>query len=495
MSITVRIPSPLRRFTESQASVAVSAGTVRDALESVVSRFQDLGVHLYGNDGELRHFVNIYVEGKDIRYLDGMETALEEGHEVMIIPSIAGGQENGAPFDRDEYLRYSRHFSLPEIGLGGQRKLKEASVLVVGAGGLGSPASLYLAAAGVGNVGLVDFDFVDLSNLQRQILYSSDDVGESMLKVARERLERLNPRIQVTTHEEPLSSSNAMTIVAGYDVVIDGTDNFPTRYLVNDVCVFQAKPNVYGSVFRFDGQVSVFYAKEGPCYRCLYADPPPPGLVPSCAEGGVLGVLPGIVGTLQAAEAIKCIAGAGEPLVGRLLLFDALSMTFREVKLQKDRQCVVCGEQPSVTELIDYEGFCSASGTAETVHVPEISVRDVKEKLDRGEGVVILDIREPWEREISRIDKAVFIPMNSLPSRLEDLDPSREIVVHCHTGHRSAAVTEFLVKQGFSRVSNMAGGIKAWTQEIDPGLISYRGRFPRLPLLSIASFSLAAANG
>lgn len=376
-------------------------------------------------------------------------------------------------FNREEVLRYSRHFSLPEIGMEGQRKLKEASVLVVGAGGLGSPISMYLAAAGVGCIGLVDFDVVDLSNLQRQILYSSEDVGQPKLKRAKDRLEGLNPGVHVETYEEPLTSANAMEIAAHYDIIIDGTDNFPTRYLVNDISVFLGKPNVYGSIFRFDGQVSLLYAKEGPCYRCLFSDPPPPGLVPSCAEGGVLGVLPGIVGSLQAAEAIKWITGAGEPLIGRLLLFDALSMTFREVKLPKNKDCVVCGETPTVTEPIDYEGFCGMSATAEEVAIPEIEVHEVKEKLDRNEDVTILDVREPWEWQIAHLEGALFIPMNSVCSRLDDLDPSREIVIHCHTGQRSAAVTEFLMNRGYTRVKNMAGGIKAWTLQVDPTLMLY----------------------
>jgi adenylyltransferase/sulfurtransferase len=379
----------------------------------------------------------------------------------------------GPVFERNEYIRYSRHFSLPEIGLDGQRKLKEASVLLIGAGGLGSPASLYLAAAGVGHIGIVDFDVVDLSNLQRQILYSSQEVNERKLKVAKERLQGLNPHVEISTFEESLSSSNAMQIFADYDTVIDGTDNFPTRYLVNDVCVFLGKPNVYGSIYRFDGQVSVFHAKEGPCYRCLYAEPPPPGLVPSCAEGGVLGVLPGVVGSLQATEAIKWITGAGQPLIGRLLLFDALSMSFREVKLWKNPHCVVCGQSPTVTAPIDYEGFCGVSSTSEAVRVPEIDVHEVKRKMDRGDDLVLLDVRESWEWEISHIDQAIQIPMNTVPSRLEELDPSDEIVVHCRTGQRSADVTELLIQHGYSNVKNMAGGINTWAMEVNPKLELY----------------------
>ncbi len=473
MKVTVRIPAPLRRFTDNHAAVIVSADTVKEALKEVDSKYQDLASHLYGDEGRLRNFVNVYVRGVDIRYMEGMETRLEENDEVMIIPSIAGGKENNSVFERDDYIRYSRHFSLPEIGLEGQHKLKDASVLIIGVGGLGSPVSIYLAAAGVGHLGLVDFDIVDLSNLHRQILFSSQDVNQPKLKIAKERLESISPKTNVTTYEEPLTSNNAMKIFENYDIVVDGTDNFPTRYLVNDVCVFQGKPNIYGSIFRFDGQISIFYAKEGPCYRCLYSEPPPPGLVPSCAEGGVLGVLPGIVGSLQATEAIKWITGAGKSLVGRLLLFDALSMAFREVKLQKDPDCLVCGAHPTITEPIDYEGFCGVSSTQETIAVPEIYVQEVKQKLDRKEDFLILDVREPWEREIAQINGALFIPMNSVLSRLKELDPSKEIVIHCRTGQRSASVTQSLIKEGYSNVKNMVGGINAWTTEVDPNLNLY----------------------
>lgn len=473
MSVTVRIPSPLRRFTEGRARVSVEGGTVQEILTVLVSKFRELKPHLYDPDGRLRNFVNIYVQGRDIRTLEGMDTSLGEGDEVMIIPAIAGGKGENSPFDRQEYLRYSRHFALPEMGMEGQAKLKEASVLVVGAGGLGSPASFYLVAAGVGRLGLVDFDRVELSNLQRQILYGSSDVGKPKLDVAKRRLEDLNPNVKITLHREPLTSGNAMEIVRDYDVVIDGTDNFPTRYLVNDVCVFQGKPNVYGSIFRFDGQVSTFEASRGPCYRCLFPEPPPPGLVPSCAEGGVLGVLPGIVGSLQATEAMKWITGAGEVLTGRLLLFDALSMTFREVRLAKDPHCVVCGNRPTITAPIDYEGFCGMPGTAETVAVPEISVAEVSRRLENGDRVVIVDVREPWEWQIAHLEQAVLIPVDEVPSRLEELDPSWDIVVHCHTGQRSARVTEYLIKQGYTKVKNMTGGIRAWAREIDPGMASY----------------------
>ena len=381
--------------------------------------------------------------------------------------------ESETHFNPGEYLRYSRHLSLPGFGLEGQRKLKQASVLVVGTGGLGSPVAIYLAAAGIGCIGLVDHDVVDLSNLQRQVLFSSNDVGKSKLEAAKTRLEKINSEIQIITHEGSFSSHNAMKMLSRYDLVFDCTDNFPTRYLINDVSVFLGKPNIYGSIFRFDGQVSIFCAKDGPCYRCLYEVPPPPGSVPSCAEGGVLGVLPGIVGSIQVTEAIKWITGIGEPLIGRLLLIDALSMTFKEIGLQKNRECVVCGEVPTIKEPVDYEAFCNVSGTSETVTVPEIDVHRVKQKLDRGEEFTILDIRERWEWQIAHLDKTLFIPMKLIPSHLEELNPSREIVVHCHTGQRSATVTEFLIQHGYRNVKSMSGGIKAWTEEIDPGLNLY----------------------
>lgn len=376
-------------------------------------------------------------------------------------------------FEREEYLRYSRHFSLPQIGLEGQAKLKAASVLVIGAGGLGSPISIYLAAAGVGHIGIVEFDTIELSNLQRQVLFTTAEVGQSKLAMAQKRLQALNPHIEVTPYDEPLSAANAENIFADYDLVIDGTDNFPTRYLVNDVCAFQGIPNVYGSIYQFDGQISLFHAAEGPCYRCIYPEPPPPGLVPSCAEGGVLGVLPGIVGSLQAAEAIKWITGAGESLLGRLILFDALTMSFKTVKLQKDPNCPVCSENPTITRPIDYEGFCGLSSTEEQVTTPGLTVQEVKEKLDRGGDVIVLDVREDWERDIAHLEGALPIPVNEIPNRLQELDPTKEIVVYCHTGQRSDTVAKFLIREGFTQAVNMLGGIRAWTMEIDPELNPY----------------------
>ncbi len=371
---------------------------------------------------------------------------------------------------KDEQLRYSRHMIMPEVGAEGQRRLNEARVLCIGAGGLGSPAALYLAAAGIGKLGLVDFDDVDLSNLQRQILHGTKDVGRKKLDSARDRLHDVNPTIEIQTHECKFTGKNALEIVSGYDVVVDGSDNFPTRYLSNDVCVFARKPNVYGSVFRFDGQTTVFAPHlGGPCYRCLFPEPPPPGSVPNCAQAGVLGVLPGIVGTIQANEAIKLILGVGEPLVGRLLYFDALKMKFREFNLRRDPQCPVCGESPTITEPIDYEQFCGVASN----DVPTISVRELKQKLDARESFQLVDVREPFEHEIANIDSAQLIPLGELPDRLSELDRSRLTIVHCHSGMRSAQAVRLLREAGFPNVFNLEGGIAKWSDEIDSDVASY----------------------
>jgi molybdopterin/thiamine biosynthesis adenylyltransferase/rhodanese-related sulfurtransferase len=382
---------------------------------------------------------------------------------------------NGAPqLSNEEIARYSRHLIMPEVALDGQKKLKQARVLTIGAGGLGSPLALYLAAAGVGTLGIVDFDVVDESNLQRQIIHGTSDLGRPKMESARDRINDINPNVRVETYEEPLSSENAMEIFKDFDIVVDGTDNFPTRYLVNDACVLSGKPNVYGSIFRFEGQASVFYAEEGPCYRCLYPEPPPPGLVPSCAEGGVLGILPGAIGTIQATETVKLILGIGEPLIGRLLLYDALGMRFREMKLRKDPNCPVCGENPTVTKLIDYQEFCGipqAKAQAED-EVPEITVKELKEKLENGEGISVLDVREPHEYEVANIG-ARLIPLGELPERLVELDRDTPLAIHCKTGGRSANAVKLLQDAGFENAFNVKGGITAWSEEIDPSVPKY----------------------
>ncbi len=377
--------------------------------------------------------------------------------------------------NKEEILRYSRHLIMPEVGMEGQLKLKQAQVLLIGAGGLGAPLGLYLAAAGVGRLGLVDFDVVDFSNLQRQITFSTDDVGRKKSEAARERLSRMNPQIQIDTFETRLTSENALELFKGFDIIVDGTDKFPTRYLINDACVLLGKPNVYGSIFRFEGQATVFGYPGGPCYRCLYPEPPPPGLVPSCAEGGVLGVLPGIVGAIQAMETIKLILGAGDPLVGRLLLFDALGMRFRELKLHKNPACPICGEHRTITKLIDYEEFCGIRGEETvpvTTGIPEITPRELKARLDRGDNLFILDVREPHEFQICNL-KGHLIPLGDLPRRVSELDSSREIVAHCRSGKRSADAVDFLQKAGFRKIWNLKGGILAWSDEVDPTVPKY----------------------
>ena len=373
-----------------------------------------------------------------------------------------------------EYARYSRHLSLPEVGLDGQRKLKAARVLCIGAGGLGSPAALYLAAAGIGTVGIVEFDAVDVTNLQRQILYGTPDVGRPKLEAARGRLEALNPHITIESHQVALSPGNALDLVTAYDVVLDGTDNFPARYMVNDACVIAKRPNAYGSIFRFEGQASVFATTDGPCYRCLHPAPPPPGLVPSCAEGGVLGVLPGIIGTIQATEAIKLVLGIGEALIGRFLIYDALRMRFRELKLRKDPDCPVCGTRPSIREVKELEEYCTPARPHEEVMTQdEMTVVELKERIDRGDAPTLIDVREPHEYQICSIPGATLIPLAQLPGRLGEFDTSKEVIVHCRSGARSAKAVGFMRDKGFGGARNLKGGVLAWVDEIDPSQPKY----------------------
>jgi len=474
----ILIPTPLRAYTDRQDAVEASGGTIAEALADLTGRFADLRQHLFTPEGRLRSFVNVYVNDEDIRYLQKEATPLKPGDVVSIIPSVAGGSPAGetvaaaADLTPEEIKRYSRHLIMPEVGVDGQRRLKAASVLCIGAGGLGSPAALYLAAAGVGRLGIVDFDAVDFSNLHRQILHGTPDVGRPKLQSARDRLSAINPEIHIDTYETALTSKNALDLFRDYDVILDGTDNFPTRYLVNDACVLLGKPNAYGSIFRFEGQASVFAAPGGPCYRCLYPEPPPPGLVPSCAEGGVLGVLPGVIGTIQATEAIKLILGIGQPLVGRLLLYDAFSMRFRELKLRRDPSCPVCGDNPTVKALIDYDQFCGVAPAATAAApIPETTVQDLKARLDRGDRVFVLDVREPNEYQICRIAGSTLIPLGELPKRLAELPSgpdAPDIVVHCKMGGRSAKAVRQLVDKGFTRVENLKGGILEWIDRIDP---------------------------
>jgi len=495
MATKILIPTPLRPYTDKKDAVEAEGATVGELLANLTTKHAGLKAHLYNEQGRLRSFVNVYVNDEDIRYLQKEQTPVSPGDTVCIIPSVAGGAlttqtpsagsvrlkpdstdhgpEGELPqLTNDEVKRYSRHLIMPEVGMDGQRKLKAAKVLCIGAGGLGSPAAMYLTAAGVGRLGLVDFDVVDFSNLQRQILHGTPDVGRSKLASAKERLHALNPEIEIQTYETALSSQNALKLFEPYDIILDGTDNFPTRYLVNDACVLLGKPNAYGSIFRFEGQASVFATKDGPCYRCLYPEPPPPGLVPSCAEGGVLGVLPGVVGTIQATEVIKLITGIGEPLIGRFLIFDALKMRFRELRLRKDPDCPVCGTHPTVTELIDYEQFCGIHPALPEppVHnsATEISSVELKQRLDRGDKLRMVDVREPNEYQINRIPGTVLIPLGDIGKRYNELDPDDEIVVHCKLGGRSAKAADFLRSVGFRRVLNLRGGILDWIDKVDP---------------------------
>ena len=479
MPNTIHIPTPLRPFTDKKESVEVSGATVGDLLADLTSRYDGLKKHLYAEDGRLRNFVNVYLNDEDIRYLQREKTPVKPGDSLSIVPSVAGGAPSAVDTElptlsQDEIKRYSRHLIMPEVGMDGQRKLKASSVLCIGAGGLGSPAAMYLAAAGVGRIGIVDFDVVDFSNLQRQLLHGTPDVGRSKLASAKDRLNALNPHVQIDTYETALTSQNAMELFAPYDVILDGTDNFPTRYLVNDACVLSGKPNAYGSIFRFEGQASVFGTKDGPCYRCLYPEPPPPGLVPSCAEGGVLGVLPGIIGVIQATESIKVILGIGEPLIGRFLIYDALKMKFRELKLRKDPDCPVCGTHPTVTKLIDYEQFCgihpepqAAQATGASVNEWEITAVDLKRQMDAGDTPFILDVREPNEYQINRIAGSMLIPLGELPRRYAELPRDREIVTQCKVGARSAQARDFLKSVGFTKVKNLRGGILEWIDKVD----------------------------
>ena len=396
----------------------------------------------------------------------------------MAISIIPEKRLKNIDFSNDEIARYSRHLIMPEVTLEGQKRIKAASVLCIGTGGLGSPIALYLAAAGIGRLGLIDFDVVDFSNLQRQILHGTDDVGRKKLNSAKDRIKATNPNVQVDLHDCMFRSENAMQIVQDYDIVVDGTDNFPTRYLSNDVCVLAKKPNVYGSIFRFDGQCTVFAPHlGGPCYRCMFPEPPPPGMVPSCAEGGVLGVLPGIIGVLQAIEAIKLIIGIGDSLIGRLVGFDALKLRFREFKIRKDPKCPICGDHPTIHELIDYDQFCGIpqadAETAKEMDVPTISATELRAKLDRKEKFVLVDVREPFEYDICNIPGSKLIPLGELPARLSELDSADDIVLHCKVGARSAKALRVLQEAGFRKLSNLKGGIDAWADEVDPSIPKY----------------------
>ena len=473
MPVTIHIPTPLRPYTGGAASVDVAGATIGEALAALTGANADLTRHLRDDEGKLRSFVNVYLGDEDIRYLDGEDTAVADGAEILIVPSIAGGSgESDLPeLSNAEIARYSRHLILDEVGMEGQRKLKGSSVLCVGTGGLGSPLLMYLAAAGVGRIGIMDFDVVDESNLQRQVLHGTSTVGMSKVKSAEGRLKDINPFLELDLYEEPLTSENALRILAPYDVVVDGTDNFPTRYLVNDACVILGKPNVYGSIFKFEGQATVFNHDGGPNYRDLYPEPPPPGLVPSCAEGGVLGILPGVIGCIQANETIKLLLGVGTSLSGRLLLYDALNMTFRELKLRPDPQA------KPITELIDYQQFCGIPAQSEAPAAEpfsRITVAEAKAKLDGGWAPYVLDVRKPFEADIVAFDFADRLePHEGVAAIADDLPRDRDILVHCKMGGRSAKACAALADAGLSRLYNLDGGIVGWAQEVDSSMAVY----------------------
>ncbi len=472
--IKIEIPTPLRAYTENNKRIEVDAATINSALSKLIELYPKLRPHLYDGD-TIRSFVNVYLNDEDVRYLElGLDSETTNGDMISIIPSIAGGVLEGSELSKHEIERYSRHLIMPEVGMSGQRKLKQARVLLVGTGGLGSPIAMYLAAAGVGTMGLVDFDVVDYSNLQRQIIHNSNNVGISKLQSAKSTLEGINPEINVVLHETVLDSSNALDIIKEYDIICDGTDNYQTRYLVNDACVLLNKPNVYGSIYRFEGQVSVFYADKGPCYRCLYSEPPPPGLVPSCAEGGVIGVLPGMIGTIQANEIIKLIIGQGEPLIGRLLLLDALDMRFRELKLRKNPDCLICSDHPEVTALIDYNEFCGVLPDGSGLQFNEtISVKQLDELRNTGIDHLLIDVREPHEQEISMIEGSVLMPQNQIAELIGDTPKNKLIILQCKSGVRSARALYTLKKLGFVNLKNLQGGINAWADKVDPSIASY----------------------
>lgn len=478
--IAILIPTALRQFTEGLSEVTLDAETVAKAVAILTKTYPDLEKHLFTENKTLRSFVNIYVNENDIRRENGLETKLKDGDTVMLIPSIAGGsgreEARSLPeLTKDEITRYSRHLILPEVGIDGQRRLKSSRVLVIGTGGLGAPLLLYLAAAGIGTIGIVDFDFVEESNLQRQIIHGTRDIGRPKTASAADRIKAINPKVKVEIFNTRLTSQNALDIIGDFDVVADGTDNFPTRYLVNDACVFLGKPNVYGSIFRFEGQASVFYADKGPCYRCLYAAPPPPGLVPSCAEGGVLGVLPAIVGSIQANETIKLLLDDGDTLINRLLLFDAWKMKFRELKLFKEPNCPVCGSNPTITELIDYEEFCGLkSHLTEENDIEEITASELKRRLDCKEAIQIIDVREPHECAIAKLPGTRIIPQGQIVRRQGELDPEHDTVVVCKIGTRSALTIKALQESGYTgRLLNLKDGITAWADDVDHGMAKY----------------------
>ncbi len=485
MQVTVLIPTTLRMFTEQQSELTLDGATVGEVITALSDEYPETKKVLFGEDGKLREFINVFVGADNIRNLQGYDTPVRDGDEIMLIPAIAGGSpvesvlgdRLGDKLTNDEIKRYSRHLLLKEVGVKGQRRLKGAKVLIVGMGGLGTPLAQYLAAAGVGTLGLIDFDEVEESNLQRQVIHGSRDIGRPKVASAKDSIKQINPLVKVETYNVRLTAENAEEIISQYDVVADASDNYQTRYLVNDACVLLGKPDVFGAMYQFEGQAAVYYAKEGPCYRCMYPAPPPAGLVPSCAMGGVVGVLPGIIGTVQANEVIKLIVGGGEPLVGRLVLFDAWKMKWRQLKICKDPNCPVCGENPTITEIeeYDYEDFCGVKAKEEEeAEVEGIEPKELKRRLDAGEKITIVDVREPHERAIAKFLDAVVIPIGQLDRRQDELDPAADTVFICKEGKRSILAVRTLREAGYTGPAyNLRGGTNAWSREVDSSFPQY----------------------
>lgn len=486
MAVTILIPTTLRAHTERKSEIDFEGSTVGEVLQKLVETYPGCKKSLFDEDGKPRSFVNVFLGETNIKNLSGLDSPTKDGDTIMLIPAIAGGStvdesviddSRTQPLSNEEIKRYSRHLLLPEVGVDGQEKLRAAKVLIVGLGGLGAPLAQYLAAAGVGTLGLLDFDTVDESNLQRQVIHGTRDVGRPKVASARDFIKRLNPSVNVEMYNFPLSKDNALDLFAQYDIIADGTDNYNTRYLVNDACVLLGKPNVSAAIYQFEGQASVYFAKRGPCYRCVYPSPPPPGLVPSCGEGGVIGVLPGIIGTIQANEIIKLIIGGGHSLVGRLLHFDAWSMKFRELKLEKNPDCPICGKNPTITQLdsIDYEAFCGLKKKEEEdAPIQSVEPKELKRRIDAGEKLNIVDIREPHERAIVKFPGALVIPIGQLERRQDELDPSVDTIFICKEGKRSILAIHTIQEAGFKGpVFNLRGGINGWSQDVDPTVPQY----------------------
>ncbi len=486
MAVTLLIPTTLRAYTERKSAIELTGETVSEVLRNFVNAYPDSKKSLFDENGQPRSFVNVFLGERNIKQLDGLDSPVKDGDTIMLIPAIAGGSllaeslisdERCQALSNEEIKRYSRHLLLPEVGLGGQEKLKAAKVLIVGLGGLGAPLAQYLAAAGVGTLGLLDFDTVDVSNLQRQIIHSTRDVGRPKVASARDAIKRINPHINVNMHNFALTQDNALELFGEYDIIADGTDNYNTRYLVNDACVLLGKPDVSAAIYQFEGQASVYFAARGPCYRCIYPAPPPPGLVPSCGEAGVIGVLPGIIGSIQAAEIIKLIIGSGDSLIGRFLHFDALNMQFHELKLEKNPECPICGKNPTITTLesLDYEAFCGLKKKKEEdAKVESIDPKELKRRLDSGEKINIVDIREPHERAIYKFPGALVIPIGQLARRQEELDAASDTVFICKEGKRSILAVHTIVEAGYKgRVFNLKDGINGWSRDVDPTVPQY----------------------